>query len=161
MTATEDDDLKNRTIDVIIFKIKEQVNWNALALFFSVALLFQVFLKIMFNICTKEKSIPLDKWTVADFFSAIFNMAAVFLITYIDPEILTIAYYRDWVNNFMIFVLCVSWLRFFTYFLVIKMISKLLLTLVHMILDTISFMFIIICCYLPKSGRFASTTWSS
>jgi len=47
----------------------------------------------------------------------------------------------------MIFVLCVAWLRFFTYFLVVRDISKLLLILIAMIGDTLAFMFIV-CCFI-------------
>ncbi len=49
------------------------------------------------------------------------------------------------VDYFMILVLCVSWLRFFVYFLVVRSISKLLLTLLAMIGDTLAFMFIVVC----------------
>jgi len=91
-----------------------------------------------------------------DLASALLNMGAVFLITYIDPVTLLDPYYRDLVNDFMILVLLVSWMRFFTYFLVIKTISKLILTLIHMILDTISFMFIICCCILILTSVFTT-----
>ena len=45
----------------------------------------------------------------------------------------------------MILVLAISWLRFFVYLLVVESISKLLLTLIEMIEDTISFIFIVSC----------------
>lgn len=45
----------------------------------------------------------------------------------------------------MVFVLVISWLRFFFYFLVVKEISRMLLTLFEMLYDTLSFIFIVIC----------------
>jgi len=38
--------------------------------------MFQLLLKIMFNICGKKK-IAFDKWTIMDSLSAILNIAAV------------------------------------------------------------------------------------
>lgn len=52
---------------------------------------------------------------------------------------------KDIMDYFMIIVLTASWLRFFMYFLVIRTISKLLLTLIEMVEDTLSFIFIVSC----------------
>ena len=79
-----------------------------------------------------------------DFISATLNMGAVFLIHYLKPEDY-MSTNKTLVDYFMIIVLCISWLRFFVYFLVVKPISQLLLTLIAMIWDTVSFMFIISC----------------
>ena len=56
----------------------------------------------------------------------------------------------------MLLVLIVSWLRFFSYFLVVRSISKLLLTLIEMIGDTISFLFLVSCFILIMSSVFAT-----
>jgi fucose 4-O-acetylase-like acetyltransferase len=56
----------------------------------------------------------------------------------------------------MILVLCVSWLRFFVYFLVVRNISKLILTLLAMIGDTLSFMFIVSCFILIMASVFTT-----
>ncbi len=63
---------------------------------------------------------------------------------------------KDIVDYFMIFVLCICWLRFFTYFLVIRDISKLLLILFAMIGDTMAFMFIMCCFILIMSSIFTT-----
>lgn len=80
-----------------------------------------------------------------DTISAVLNIGAVVLIKYIKPADFLDSTRKDCIDYFMIIVLCVSWIRFFTYFLVIKPISQLLLTLMAMIGDTVSFMFIISC----------------
>jgi hypothetical protein len=59
--------------------IREYIDWNFLALFFSGALMFQLLLKILFNLCAKKR-IAIDKWTIMDSLSAILNIAAVLLI---------------------------------------------------------------------------------
>lgn len=56
----------------------------------------------------------------------------------------------------MIVIVIMSWIRFFSYFLIIKSISKLLMTLVRMIQDTVSFMFIV-CCFLLISSSIFTT----
>jgi hypothetical protein len=109
----------------------------------------------LYNICGKKK-ISFDKWTIMDSLSAILNIAAVQLIQRIQPQNLLISKWKDIVDYFMIFVLCVSWLRFFTYFLVIRDISKLLLILVAMIGDTLAFMFIVCCFILIVSSVFTT-----
>jgi hypothetical protein len=71
-------------------------------------------------------------------------------------------------NYYVICVTVVSWLRFFGYFLMVRLISKLLHTLFRMIVDTLSFLFLMICYFMimsivftmlfqvPDPGRFGS-----
>ncbi len=56
----------------------------------------------------------------------------------------------------MILVLVVSWLRFFMYFLLIKPISQVLLTLYEMLSDTLSFILVLICYFLLVSSVFTT-----
>lgn len=112
-------------------------------------------LKILFNIFSKIKT-PFDKWTFMDTFSAVLNIAAVIIISNIEPDSLLVPFYKDVVDYFMILVLVVSWLRFFTYFLVVRPISRLLLTLVAMIDDTLGFMFIVSCFILIMASLFTT-----
>ena len=82
-----------------------------------------------------------------DSLSAFLNIAALQLIKMIDPAKLVDTDWKSIVDYFMIFVLCICWIRFFTYFLVVREISKLILILIAMIADTLSFMFIM-CCFI-------------
>lgn len=151
----EDLSTSSSTIDQIARSIREYVNWNFLAFFFSAALLFQLLLKIMFSMCSRHK-IGMDKWTVMDTLTAILNIAAVVLISLINPEVFKTPKLKDLVDYFMILVLCISWLRFFSYFLVVRSISKLLLTLIAMIGDTISFLFLVSCFILIMASIFTT-----
>ncbi len=72
----------------IISSIREYVDWNFFALFFSGALMFQLVLKIVFNMCSKRR-IAFDKWTIMDSLSAILNIGAVQLIQRISPDSFT------------------------------------------------------------------------
>ncbi len=56
----------------------------------------------------------------------------------------------------MIGVLIISWLRFFSYFLVVSKISKITLTLFMMLRETINFMFILSCYMILMSTVFAT-----
>lgn len=62
-------------------------------------------------------------------------------------------------DYYVICVTLVSWMRFFSFFLVIRIISKLLHTLIRMLKDTIGFMFII-CCYLIVMATVFTTLFS-
>lgn len=139
----------------IINSIREYVNWNFFALFFSGGLLLQLILKVIYNTCAKKK-IGFDKWTIMDSLSAFLNIFAVELVSGLRAEDFNNPKKKDIVDYFMIFVLCICWLRFFTYFLVIRDISKLLLILVAMIGDTLAFMFIVCCFILIMSSVFTT-----
>lgn len=73
-----------------------------------------------------------------------------------NPETFLDTDMKDLIDYFMLLVLCISWLRFFFYFLVVRPISKLLLTLISMITDTVSFLFLVCCFILIMSSIFAT-----
>jgi hypothetical protein len=102
----------------------------------------------------------LDKWTALDTINAFSNMSAIYLIQWVTPRIYLTSNpepdLKDGVDYFMIMVLCVSWIRFFIYFLVVRKISKLLLTLTSMIKDTMYFMLIVFCFILIMTSVFTT-----
>ena len=91
-----------------------------------------------------------------DSLSAFLNIIAVQMVERIPPSIYLNPQYKDLIDYFMIIVLIISWLRFFVYFLVIRDISKLVLTLLAMIGDTVSFMFITSCFILIMASIFTT-----
>ena len=78
------------------------------------------------------------------------------VISKIDPRELLNPTYKSIVDYFMIVVLAISWIRFFFYFLVVRSISKLLLTLIAMIQATTAFMFIVFCFILIMASVFTA-----
>jgi len=126
--------------------LKANINWDFLAVFFAVGLLLQLFLKILFNLFS-DLRVPYDKWTIMDLLIGVLNLSAIYIVKGVTPADLEDPFIKDCLDYFMIVVLATTWIRFFIYFLVVRSISKLLLTLVEMIGDTMSFL-IIVCCFL-------------
>jgi hypothetical protein len=91
-----------------------------------------------------------------DTLCGLLNIIAVNVISHIKPENLLETSNKDALDYFMIFVLCICWIRFFTFFLVIRDLSKLLLIVVNMLKDTLSFMFILTCFILIMSSIFTT-----
>jgi hypothetical protein len=71
------------------------------------------------------------------------NIIAVVAISNVKPATLLNTINKEILDYFMILVLCVCYLRFFTYFLVMQSLAKLLLIFVAMLADTIAFLFIL------------------
>lgn len=69
---------------------------------------------------------------------------------YLSPE------YKDYLDYYMVLVMVISWARFFFYFLLEKSISKLLLTLVEMVGDTLSFLLLMGCYILVQASIFTT-----
>ena len=63
---------------------------------------------------------------------------------------------KDTIDYFLIFAITLSWIRFFMYFLIVKTISKLLLTLIEMVEDTLNFIFIGSCYIIIMSSIFTT-----
>lgn len=118
----------------------------------------QLLLRVCFNLCTKSKKVATDKWLLMDVVNAMLNVIAFQIVVafpipwFMD---LNIKYNLDYL---MIAVLVVSWLRFFIYFLLVREISQMLLTLYEMLADTLSFMFIVLC-YMLIVGSVVTTLY--
>lgn len=98
----------------------------------------------------------MDKWTLVDTLNGFLNVGALYLISSLVPIDYLIPKHKDYIDYYMIVVLCIAWIRFFSYFLVIKNISKLLLTLLAMVADTVSFLFIVCCFILIMASIFTT-----
>jgi len=134
---------------------KEYARWDLINLVLSLALIFQFFLKLLFNSISKLK-IRIDKWTIVDTLNGCINLIAMYVISNIDPRGYIEPMYKDRIDYYMIMVLCVAWIRFFAYFLAIRNISKLILTLLAMVADTLSFLFIMACFILIMASIFTT-----
>lgn len=85
---------------------------------------------------------PIDKWTLIDIVTAILNLICFNVIGKASPESILNPVLKSKLDIYVIIVLVLSWLRFFSYFLVIEDISKVLLTLYTIIKDVSAFFFI-------------------
>lgn len=140
--------LENMEYNDKILKLQENIdtykNYNLIAFLFSFSLIAHTFLKLTFNTFSTTGLLPFDKWTVIDNISAVLYIGAIILVNNLSPEDFLNEKTKDWIDYFVLLVLCVTWIRFFSFFLVIRDISKLLLTLVAMITDTLAFILIVV-----------------
>ena len=117
---------------------------------FSASLFFHLLAKLLFNMIADIK-MPLDLWTIIDVLCSVFNIVCFNTIGSIKPEDIRdpvtgeMSSTKETLDYYVIAVVIVSWLRFFGYFLVIRRISKLIMTLVQMLYDTLSFIFLVAC----------------
>jgi hypothetical protein len=88
--------------------------------------------------------------------SAVLYIISIFVISNLTPDIFMDSKAKDWVDYFVLLVLIVSWIRFFSFFLVIRDVSKLLLTLMAMITDTLAFILIVACFLIIMSSVFTT-----
>jgi hypothetical protein len=149
--------------------IKEYNRVNFLGSIMSSALVFHLFEKVLFN-CFAQKKLTMDTWTMIDLISAVLNLFCFNVIGSIKPDAILDPVQKQVLSYYVICVTVVSWLRFFGYFLMVRIISKLLHTLFRMLIDTLSFMFMIACYMIimstvftmlfqvPDPGRFGSLT---
>ena len=100
-------------------------------------------MKIIFNIYTEKLHISIDKWTISDFVCGILNLAAHVLILYIKPETLEATYSQNAIHYFMIFVLIVTWVRFILLFMLHRIISKTILIIQGVFIETLSFLLLL------------------
>ena len=137
MGSTDDEKLK-----VLEESKKEYDSLNNFSMVFWLVLILQLLLKILYNLWAKIK-VPIDKWTIMDTIWGVVNLAAIYIISLSPNDRYLDRGFKDYLDYFMLFVMIVSWARFFLFFLLEKSISKLLLTLVEMVGDTLSFLLLI------------------
>lgn len=117
--------------------------------------MFSIFLKQFFNLWSKSK-IAIDKWTILDTLNGVLNIASYITVISSSAEKLNNAAFKNNLDYIMIFVLISSWIRFFIYFLVVRDISKMLLTIYEMLADTLSFIFIVVCYFIIVASVFTT-----
>lgn len=95
-------------------------------------------------------------WLWFDILAGIINIIAFNITGSSSPEGILNVYTKRAYDYYMILVLIVSWLRFFSYFLVISHVSKITLTLFMMLKETVFFMIILGCYLLLMATVFAT-----
>jgi hypothetical protein len=110
----------------------------------SASLFFHIVAKIVFNLTAEIKMVT-DKWTLIDMISCFSNIYSFNIIGNASAETIIESETKQVLDYYVIAVTIFSWIRFFSYFLVIREISKLLMTLFQMLLDTVGFILIVFC----------------
>ena len=75
--------------------------------------------KLVFNLFADVK-IPLDKWSQMDLVTSMFNIVCFNVIGKTQPETILDLTKKATLVYYVIAVVIVSWMRFFSYFLIIK-----------------------------------------
>ncbi len=128
-------------------------NWNVLSFIISGSLLFSVALKMVFNLVAKRK-LRFDIWTFLDAVCALVNLIAVNVVSNFTVSELLDTGRKQSIDYYIILVMSLSWIRFFSYLLVNRHISPLINTLLRMIVDTFYFMAILVSYMVIQSSVF-------
>ena len=99
---------------------------------------------MVYNTFSKT-TIPLDLYMGIELLSGFVNIAAFNIIGNAHPDDIHNDSKKKFYDYYMIGTLVVSWIRFFSYFLVIQHIAKITLTLFRMIFETMYFLLITVC----------------
>jgi len=94
----------------------------------SASLFFHICAKVVFNL-TAEIKMVFDKWTMIDMVSCLSNIYSFNIIGNASVETFMDNEQKQILDYYVIAVTIFSWIRFFSYFLVIREISKLIMTL--------------------------------
>ena len=100
-----------------------------------------------------------DLWTGVDLVSSAFNLFCFNYIGSVQYDSIIYPAKKEVLDYYVIAVTICTWIRLFSYFLVIRTISKLLHTLFRMIFDTLAFIFIF-CCYMILVSTLFTTLFS-
>lgn len=123
--------------------LKEFETYTMLGQITSFSCLMSVIGQLIFNSFSQYK-VPFDKWALLDTCNAIFNTICFALFTVLKPD-LSNRETKEIFNWIQVVSILVTWARFLSFFLVIDSISKLMLTIVKMIVNAMTFMFVTAC----------------
>ena len=112
----------------------------------------------MFNLVANVKLV-FDIWTAVDLVSSVFNLFCFNYIGSVKSDAIIYPAKKEILDYYVIAVTVMTWVRLFSYFLVIRTISKLLHTLLRMLMDTFAFVFIF-CCYMIMVCTLFTTLFS-
>lgn len=122
--------------------------WAAFQYGISGVLILSFLFRQIFNICRNKKvnMLVINKWLIIDVLFAVSSFFLFYFISnFVDHEMMMDESTKDHIDEFVAIVLALAWIRFFSMFLVVQEISKMILTLVNMLVDVIPFLFIMIC----------------
>ena len=89
--------------------------------------------------------ITIDKYLNIDIIFAVYSMVVFQYITILDPQIFISDSKKNNIDYMVALLLVLALIRFFILFLAVESVSKMLLTLIYMMIDVGTFLFIMIC----------------
>lgn len=133
--------------------------WYPIILFLCCSLCYSVSLKVLFNAFSKpgkDYKVPIDYWTKLDLISAVATLVGFPLILQTDPVGMMAKETKDILDYITLTLILLQWTRFYMFFLMISELSKMILTFIAMVIDTIAFMFIVIAYLIIMSAIFTT-----
>ena len=121
-------------------------SWYPVIIFLCGSLIYSTVCKILFNTLAKpgkDYRVPYDRWTKIDTLSAVLTLVGFPIILSFPPEEIVKKEVKDMLDYIMLILIFFQWFRFYQFFLMISELSKMILTFVSMIIDTIAFMFLV------------------
>ena len=82
---------------------------------------------------------PFDFWAILDFANALSNVICFGMFRSLKADDIYDEGKKEIFNWIQVFAVCVSWFRFFSFFLVLQSISILLMTLIQMLVKALTF----------------------
>jgi hypothetical protein len=117
--------------------------FNFVGTIFAASMLYSVICRALFNSLSEVKAVW-DKWTILDGITSIICIFCFTITGSITPEDILAPEKKQTFDSYVVIVLVAAWIRFFAFFLVIKSISRILMTLIKMFIDTTSFAIILV-----------------
>lgn len=122
--------------------MEEYKHYNFVGTILSISFFITFLCRVLYNSKTRRK-IDFDLWLYFDIVAGVINILAFNIVGNSSPESILNTLQKRSLDYYMILVLIISWLRFFSYFLVITHISKITLTLFMMLRETLYFLLVL------------------
>ena len=99
--------------------------------------------KVLFNIFSFTH-IPADRWTITELISALINMISFLLLNNLQVETVKNINQKQYYDYLIIFVMLFTWIKFLSFFLVIKGISNHFITIYKMFQNALNFILMVL-----------------
>lgn len=123
---------KAQSLAVIKNHLIQYNDINFIGILLSVSYFISVTCRLIFNWFSKQH-LPFDLWVLFDVVAGITNIGAFLSIGNSTPEYIYNPETKRILDYYIILVLIMSWIRFFSYFLVVNIVGKLTITLFRMV----------------------------
>ena len=120
--------------------------WYPMILIFNGSLCYSVASKVLFNMFAKPDlnfRVPYDMWTKFDLVSAVATLIGFPYILSTSPEEMITKEVKDQLDYVVLVLILLQWGRFYMFFLIVAELSKMILTFISMVIDTMPFMFLV------------------
>ena len=127
---------------------KEFDSFEIYSILINCATFYLLLCKIIFNLCTRKKNktlpISFDIWTKIDTVSAICTVVTMRFIVMSSPEeLMPDLAWKKKLNYIVTANAVLQYFRCFSFLLVVESLSKMILTFINMIIDTLPFLFLL------------------